>query len=160
VRLLAPLEQLETCRSDSRILVAAPGLAVLRDLPAKAQAPSLSPSAFGAISQLASAHAIIAVALTGVVALQGAQYYSERQIEKEVKRVMTEASSSSRPGSVPASPARQPKQQHQQQQQQMHQPQRSVPNSPLKQQAGSADGLSVPSGDGNASLRRSPRKKR
>lgn len=46
----------------------------------------LPQAAFGAISQIASANAIIAVTLTGVVALQGAQYYSERQIEKEIRK--------------------------------------------------------------------------
>jgi hypothetical protein len=68
----------------------------------------LSNKAFGAISQIASAHAIIAVTLTGVVALQGAQYYSERQIQKEVKRELKKIgiapSSAGTPG--PSSPVK------------------------------------------------------
>lgn len=60
------------------------GMRVLAGLPRRA--PALSPAALGAISQIASAHAIIAVTLTGVVALQGAQYYSERQLQKEISK--------------------------------------------------------------------------
>ena len=60
------------------------GLHSIASLPRHAE--SLSLSDFGAITQIASAHAIIAVTLTGLVALQGAQYYSERQIQNGITR--------------------------------------------------------------------------
>jgi low affinity Fe/Cu permease len=66
--------------------IIAAGMQVLAGLPRKA--PALSSAALGAISQIASAHAIIAVTLTGVVALQGAQYYSERQLQKEISKAL------------------------------------------------------------------------
>ncbi|KAK9898324.1 hypothetical protein P389DRAFT_187904 [Cystobasidium minutum MCA 4210] len=51
----------------------------------------LTQAAFGSITQIASAHAVIATALTGVVLLQGAQAYSDRQVEKQVRKELKEA---------------------------------------------------------------------
>lgn len=96
---------------------------------------TLPPTAFGAIGQIASAHAIIAVTLTGVVALQGAQHYSERQIQKEVKKELKKIEIA-QGGSASAGPS-----------------------SPVK--AASSAAQDTPSGaSGGQSVRRSPRKQR
>lgn len=110
-----------------------PSLDIIAALPRRGA--SLPNSAFGAISQIASAHAIIAVTLTGIVALQGAQYYSERQIQKEVKKEIKNAQTA-------ATSARSPVK-------------ASATASPVKKSSGLA-----PPEDANANLRRSPRKSR
>lgn len=120
-----------------------PGLAIIAGLPRKGDI--LPNSAFGAISQIASAHAIIAVTLTGVVALQGAQYYSERQIQKEIKKDIKASSSASAAGSS-RSPVKA-----------AGSPARSLPASPVKKASGSS---LAPPQDASQNLRRSPRKKK
>lgn len=51
----------------------------------------LSQAAFGSIMQIASGHAVIATVLTGVVLLQGAQAYSDRAVDKQVRKELREA---------------------------------------------------------------------
>lgn len=109
------------------------GFAVLAAMPKRSA--TLPSTAFGAISQIASAHAIIAVTLTGVVALQGAQYYSERQIQKEVKRELKKIDTAQNTAGTPA------------------------PGSPVKFSASSSQTLQAPAG-ADQEVRRSPRKKK
>lgn len=107
----------------------------------------LTQAAFGSITQIASAHAVIATVLTGVVLLQGAQAYSDRQVEKQVRKELKEAGidpayataalDSDAPPASPVKPA-------------------STSSSSSKSKNG---GLAAPE-DPSQSLRRSPRKKR
>jgi len=101
----------------------------------------LSQAAFGNITQIASGHAVIATVLTGVVLLQGAQAYSDRQVDKQVRKELKEAgidpsyaTAALDSDTAPSSPAR----------------------SSSKSRNG---GLAAPE-DPSQSLRRSPRKKR
>lgn len=106
----------------------------------------LPQSAFGSITQIASAHAVIATALTGVVLLQGAQHYSDRQVERQIKKELKEAGISvSNTGTASSSTS----------------PVKGAKGSPSSQsgQKHNNGGLAAPS-DSSAHLRRSPRKKR
>ena len=108
------------------------GLATVSQLSRKIEV--LPQSAFGAIGQIASAHAIIAVTLTGVVSLQAAQYYSERQIQKDIKKALAQVSSS-----VPPSPR--------------------TPNAPQFKAAVTGQAGEKVAATSEKGLRRSPRKK-
>jgi hypothetical protein len=143
---MAPLDRLilfaasELTTSSTFI---SPGLNEIAKLPRVSD--KLSQSAFGSITQIASAHAIIATVLTGVVMLQGAQAYSDRQVEKQVRKELTDA------GIDPAYASLS----------------NTAPTSPVNQNFGSKNGQGKGSGSGLAapedpsqSLRRSPRKKR
>lgn len=121
-----------------------PGLQEIAKLPRVPE--KLTQAAFGSITQIASAHAVIATVLTGVVLLQGAQAYSDRQVEKQVRKELREAGIDPSYASAVLDSA-------------------ASPTSPVKASSSSSSsssksgGLAAPA-DPSQNIRRSPRKRK